>query len=280
MILVLGIGFSTLRGQTHEPRTICVAIRVDDIFMRSSPLQPQEIDGFIRVCERHGAHVILAVIPHRLLEPQNADGAMAGTLRRLVQRGHMVALHGYAHQCSRCGSTDHEFDCPVHGPAPTNTEMRELSDGKRLLEEITGAPVTTYISPGSDDQLSPQTASILTTLGIRWVTDTTVLVPTARRPLNRVPDLPEYTWDLSDSTFEASLQRALTDFATATARSNFFGIALHDHFTRQAFRHGIVLRWTDQFLTAIQRIPGIRIRFVTNDEMDPAWFSAAPEQPR
>ena len=267
--------FSSLSTVAQQDKTVYVTIRVDDVFMRESSLKPQEIDRFIDVCEKHGARVMLAVIPHRLLEPQNEDGQMAATLRRLVGRGHMVSLHGFRHQCPLCGSTGHEYDCSSRNTlVPYRQELDELRQGKELLERTTGKKVTTYVSPGTDDQLNPQTRAILKTLGITWVTDSLQQVPTIRGEFSLAPDIAEYTWDLSDSTYEGSMKSAETDFARTTKRGNYFGFALHDHFTRGAFRNGIVLRWTDEFLSRIERTTGIRIRYVTLDDLDLSWFSS------
>jgi len=267
--------FSLLSAVAQENKTVYVTIRVDDIFMRESPLKPQEIDGFIEVCEKHGARVMLAVIPHRLLEAQNQDGAMAATLRRVVGRGHMVSMHGFKHQCSLCGSTGHEFDCAAQKTLIAyEQEINELRKGKELLEKTTGTKVTTYVSPGTDDQLNPQTKGILKQLGVTWVTDSLVQIPTARDGWSHVPDVGEYTWDLSDSTYETGMKSAMTDFGRAIQRGNYFGFALHDHFTRAAFRNGIVLRWTDEFLSRIERTPGTRIRYITLDDVDFGWFTS------
>jgi len=267
--------FSLLSAVAQQDRIVYVTIRVDDVFMRESSLKPQEIDGFIDVCEKHGARVMLAVIPHRLLEAQNQDGAMAATLKRVVGRGHMVSMHGFKHQCSLCGSTGHEYDCSSRNTlVPYQQELDELRQGKELLEKTTGKKVTTYVSPGTDDQLNPQTRAILKTLGITWVTDSLQQIPTLREEFSLAPDMAEYTWDLSDSTYERSMKTAVTDFERAVQRGNYFGFALHDHFTRGAFRNGIVLRWTDEFLSRIERTPGIRIRYVTLDDVDFGWFTS------
>jgi len=259
----------------RQTETVYVTVRVDDIFMRESTLKPQEIDGFIDVCEKHGARVMLAVIPHRLIEAQNQDGTMAATLKRLVGQGHMVSMHGFKHQCSLCGSTGHEYDCSSRNTLVSyQQELDELRQGKELLERTTGKKVTTYVSPGTDDQLNAQTRAILKTLGITWVTDSLQQVPTIRGDFSLAPDMAEYTWDLSDSTYESSMKSAEADFARAVKRGNYFGFALHDHFTRGAFRNGIVPRWTDEFLSRIERTPGMRIRYVTLDDVDINWFSS------
>lgn len=268
--------FSLLSAVAQENKTVYVTIRVDDVFMRESTLKPQEIDRFIEACEKHGAPVMLAVIPHRLMEPQNQDGAMAATLKRLVGRGHMVSMHGFKHQCSLCGSTGHEYDCSVRNTLIAyQQELDELRQGKELLEKTTGKKVTTYVSPGTDDQLNVQTRAILKTLGITWVTDSLQQVPTLREEFSLAPDMAEYTWDLIDSTYENSMRSAEADFARAVKRGNYFAFAFHDHFTRWAFRNGIVVRWTDEFLSRIEQTQGIKIRYVTLDDVDLSWFSSA-----
>ena len=39
----------------HAAEKVTVMIRVDDLFSINSPVKPVEIDGFLRVAEKHGA---------------------------------------------------------------------------------------------------------------------------------------------------------------------------------------------------------------------------------
>ena len=41
----------------------------------------------------------------------------------------------------------------------------------------------------------------------------------------------------------------------------------HDHFTRKGYLNGITLRWFDELLTWIEAQPGIRVRYVTLDDL-------------
>jgi peptidoglycan/xylan/chitin deacetylase (PgdA/CDA1 family) len=276
-ILISGWPPDTI-GRSQHVETIYVALRVDDIFMSESPIKPQEIDAFIEICEKHGAKVMLAVIPHRLIEPQNSDGEMAKALRRVARRGHQVSLHSYTHRCSLCGSTGHEYNCDSMKTMISRAqEERELRKGKRLLEDATGKSVTTFVGAGTDDQLHPQTFSILKDPCISWVTLDSVVVPQFRDTVSFVPNLDDYTWDLRDSTYGQSMSKAKADFVKAIQRGNYFSICFDDHFTRKNFNGGIVLRWTDELLGYVTSYPGVRIHFVTIDDLKKEWFASRKE---
>lgn len=276
-ILIPGWPF-VAHGHSGSVKTVYVALRVDDIFMSESPIKPQDIDSFIETCEKHGAKVMLAVIPHRLVETQNSNGEMAKALRRFTRRGHQVSLHSYNHRCSLCGSTGHEYNCDsMKTMVSREQEERELREGKRLLEEATGKAVTTFVGAGTDDQLHPQTYSILKALGISWVTHDSVLVPKFRDTVSFVPNLEDYTWDLKDSTYGDAMSTAKADFVKAIQRGNYFSVCFHDHFTRKNFHGGIVPRWTDELLSYLTSYPGVRIHFVTIDDLRKEWFAPKKE---
>jgi peptidoglycan/xylan/chitin deacetylase (PgdA/CDA1 family) len=252
-------------------RTVFVTLRVDDVFMSESPIQPQEIDSFLTVLEAHGARLQLAVIPHRLLEPANANGRMAKDLRRLVERGHMVSLHGWNHRHEPTGNTGAEFQDPATGAwVPFGEHLRKTRLGKELLEQTTGKPVTAYVSPGSDDQLDPQNVRVIRELGIRWLSKPDIREPEFTDTLWYVPELRDYTWALEESTYAAAMDSARAGFLRTAARSRFFGLLFHDHFTRWGWRKGIVTRWIDEFLKWMEGRPEYEIRYVTLEGLRPS----------
>lgn len=265
-----GIGSMPVYAQdTAEVlRPIYVSLRTDDIFMSQTPVQPQEIDSLMAVVERHGAKMQFAVIPSRLIEPQNADGQMAETLRKYLRRGHMVSQHGWTHRHAPTGNTGGEFQNPVTGEwVPYDTVMKYTRFGKELLEQTLGIPVTTYVSPGNDDQLHPLNLRVLRELGFTWVTGVGNVVPIRTDSICYLPDMQEFTWALSDSTYESALAKVKADFIKTISRSDHWAHCYHDHFTRYAWNNGIVARWTDELLTWIEHFPGITIKYITVNDL-------------
>jgi hypothetical protein len=275
LISLLFFACSVLNGQELKP--MYVTIRVDDIFMRESPITPQEVDGFVEVCESHGAKVMLAVIPHRLVEDQNRNGEMLKALKRFVKRGHMIAMHSYKHQCSQCGNTGHEYNCSTDNlTLPFELEARELAEGKQWLEAAIGNGVTTYVCAGSDDPLHPQTLGIVKNLGFRWMANSRILMPQFGDTLSFFPSGVDYTWDMQDSTYAPMMEKAKADFANAAATGNFFSILAHDHFTRRGYNNGIALKWTAEFLAFIDSFPHVAVHYVTIDDLKKEWFLQKP----
>ena len=257
----------------QELKPIYVTIRIDDIFMRESPITRQEVDGFVEVCENHGAKVTLAVIPHRLVEDQNKNGEMVEALKRFVKRGHMIAMHSYKHQCSQCGSTGHEYNCTTDSITLSfELESRELAEGKQWLEAAIGRIVTTYVCAGTDDPLHPQTLGSVKNLGFRWIADSKIHQPDFRDSLSFVPSGVDYTWNLQDSTYTSMLEKAKADFASAVAKGNYFSFLAHDHFTRKNYNHGIALQWTAEFLAFINSYPHVAVHYATIDALRKEWF--------
>jgi hypothetical protein len=73
------------------------------------------------------------------------------------------------------------------------------------------------------------------------------------------------------------LSKAKADFVRAIQRGNYFSVCFHDHFTPKNFNGSIVLRWTDDLLGYLTSYPGVRIRFVTIDDLKKGWFAPKKE---
>jgi peptidoglycan/xylan/chitin deacetylase (PgdA/CDA1 family) len=270
-LLVCGV----LRAQELKP--IYVTIRIDDIFLRESPIIPQEVDGFVEMCESHSAKVMLAVIPHRLVEDQNKNGEMVKALKRFVKRGHMIAMHSYKHQCSQCGNTAHEYNCSTDSiTLPFELEARELAEGKQWLEAAIGKVVASYVCAGTDDPLHPQTLGIVKNLGFRWIADNKIHLPDFRDTLSFAPSGADYTWNIQDSAYTPMLEKAKADFVNAVAKGNYFSFVANDHFTRKNYNNGIVLKWTAEFLAFIDSFPHVAVHYVTIDDLKEEW---SPQRP-
>ncbi len=266
---------------TGASDTLTVMLRVDDVFMHDTDIQPQEIDSFLVVAERHGAPVELSVIPQRLTAANNADGRMAESLRAYVARGHDVSQHGWSHRNARTGDTGSEFYAPdTQTWSDLDTMRAHLARGKRMLEETVGIPMIKYVSPGRDPQGAPESVAIVQALGFRWLTHDTLPVPTFTDSLAYVPNGTDYTWALADSIYDVTMQGARHDIDASLERGDDFAIVLfHDHFTRHAWNDGIMSRWLDDLLTWIEAKPGLYVDYVTVRELEARRAAAGAPTP-
>ncbi|MCX6138423.1 MAG: DUF2334 domain-containing protein, partial [Ignavibacteriales bacterium] len=111
-------------------------IRVDDIMSRNTTILPRSIIPFQDTVESRGAFVSWAVIPSRLIETTNSDGAITHELKRTVARGHEILIHGYVHICQRCGDSGHEMFCAKNNSAFSYAEQKKLLvDGQKILAD-------------------------------------------------------------------------------------------------------------------------------------------------
>ena len=259
-------------GVTDTP-TVRVALRVDEVFMNDTRVQPQEIDSFLAVAERFGARVELSVIPARLTSARNADGRMAAFLREDLRRGHGVSQHGYTHRHAPTGGTGGEFMDPNTGQwLPDDTIRAQIARGRAVLEAATGVRPGKYVGVGTDRQMEPPSLRVLRGLGFRVVTNPDVARPTTTDSLSYVPDLTDYTWALDAATYDSTLDAARADFATALAlprrpgEAAYFAVGFHDHFTRWGWERGLVARWLGDLLAWMERQPGVRIEYVLGED--------------
>lgn len=246
--------------------TVDVTVRIDDVFMRESDLEPMSVMPFLDIAERHGARVILNVIPNRLTQSPEADGAMSRELREALARGHEVTQHGFDHACSRCDDTGHEFYCATYDePIDPARVKQDIAEGKSLLEAATGRPVQVYGGVGADIYNDDLYAA-LQSLGYPGVTGTPV-PDHARFGLVCIPTGSDYAWALED---EAGLREALaemqTDFHTAVATTGYFQLNFHDHFIRPGWSDGITLRFLDEALTWLNTQDDASVRFIISED--------------
>ncbi|MCX7019450.1 MAG: DUF2334 domain-containing protein [bacterium] len=250
-----------------NPREISVFIRVDDIFMMGSDIQPQEIDAFLGVAEKHKAKVVLATIPNRLLQKTNRDAKMAEQLRDYIKRGHQVFQHGFNHKCPFTGDKGMEFYQPKISNGYTKEQrMEKIREGKQMLEAVIGRKVTGYVGPGNDGLYIKPDLESLSELGFLWLPDfetsTTFIDHQQGHFINGL----EYTWALKDETYRETMDEAKSNFLETIKEHDIWAIKFHDHFTRKNYNNGIVVRWFDELLTWLDSQPDVRAAYCTYDE--------------
>lgn len=248
---------------------VTVMIRVDDLFSINSPVKPVEIDGFLRVAEKHGARVILATIPNRLLQEVNEGGAMSRALLDYADRGHEIIQHGFNHICEFTGNTGREFSTDEALAGMTQQQRIErLLEGRRLLEAVIGRPVTAYCGVGSDDEIMmPLDADVMREHGYFWLKDAPGLVPVFHpEGGGSYPVMDDYAWFLTEENYAEQLEAAKEYARLCVAEGNVVGLKFHDPFTRAAYEDGLVLRWLDDILSWLEAQPEWEIEYATLGE--------------
>ncbi len=286
LLLTLGVvllACPPLLAEADEPEKVTIFIRVDDLFSINSPIRPMEIDGFLRVAENHGARVILATIPNRLLQEVNEDGAMSRALLDYADRGHQIIQHGYDHICQFTGSSQREFSTEEALAGLTQEQrIARILEGRRLLEAVIGRKVTGYCGVGNDDEiLMPVDAPVMREHGYLWLkdapSDTPILHPGGG---GSYPVMEDHAWQLTEENYEERLEAAKEYCRAAIAEGSTCGLKFHDPFTREGYADGIVLRWLGDMLTWLESQPEWDIEYATLDEYYAAHRTAAAEVPR
>ena len=242
---------------------IVILLRVDDVMSRNTTVQPRSIVPFQQTAESRGAKVTWVVIPHRLVENTNADGAITRELRASVQRGHEVSQHGHNHICTRCGSTGHEMWCATQSSPFTYGEQRTfLDDGLRILADSLALVPRSFVSPGHYEDTV--TYRVLRDRSFDVIS--TPRVPTksyARAGLFNVAHHREYTWAMTAANYAAQRDSALRHVSGEGERDGYFCFLFHDYFIRSGYENGIVLRWLGEVLDSLSSRYGSRLEFLT-----------------
>lgn len=265
IIFFVFISFISINAQKKD---VIVFIRVDDIFMRESPIQPQEIDEFLKVAEKYNAHIMLATIPNRLLQVEtNKDALMSKQLLNYSARGHQIIQHGFNHRCEFTNSTSWEFYAPNVKGYSKEEMINKILLGKSILEAVIGKTVTTYVGPGNDnDYVLIKDEKLYRELGFKCITDQNTPFPYIKNGQGYFISLNDYAWALTDSTFNKALSEAKNDFINSADKYGYFGLLFHDHFTRKNYNNSITLRWLDEFLSWLFKNENYNVRILTIDE--------------
>ena len=131
-----------------EKKTVAVVFRFDDYSSRSSTdLELRIIDAF----RKRKASITLGVIPFIGIGdlkdplPQDIDPlppTKGSILKTGFEDGTLdIALHGYSHR------TINTEQLTEFSGLACNSQVERLSKGKKFLEDMIGAPVTTFIPP-------------------------------------------------------------------------------------------------------------------------------------
>lgn len=271
MLIVLISIFCVLSFTESSPEDRVVFIRVDNLFMRYTDINPQEIDGFLDVAEKYNARVILSVIPARLRQgTTNTNGLMSEQLLNYSRRGHQIAQNGYDHLCPFTASTSFEFYNPdVENGYSREERLSIIEEGKKMLEAVIGRQVVSYIGTGADHNYMPEKdARALFDMGFINISidDDDEYIPENNKVLGLDVAAEELTWGLSPENYDERMETFKKVFLEAIETEKKWSFHLHDHFTREAYNDGIVLQWFDEAMEWLHSLEDYNITHPTFEE--------------
>jgi peptidoglycan/xylan/chitin deacetylase (PgdA/CDA1 family) len=241
--------------------SLLVVIRVDDVLSRSS-VSPRSLVPFESAVEARGGKVTWAVIPHRLIESQNRDGALAAELRQTISRGHEVSLHGYSHICQRCGLSSHEMWCLTHQSAFTYDQQAKLiDDGLAILEREVGVRPTSFVPPGY--HADSTTYRVLGDQGMAWISTAGADGAGLHPSVFNLVRSEDFNWAIDAGTYQQRLAEVLDDVRARGAEQGYYVLVLHDPFTRPGYANGLTMQWIGDVLDALNVEHGGRVRYRT-----------------
>ncbi|MDZ7386286.1 MAG: DUF2334 domain-containing protein [candidate division KSB1 bacterium] len=252
--------------------SLVFVIRVDDVMSRNTTVLPRSIVPFAEAVEARGGRVTWAVIPHRLVEPENRDGNLCRELRASHAAGHEIAQHGYNHICPVCGQF-HEFHCPTRGVSLTYAQQDSLiREGIRLLQDSLGVVPLTFVPPSH--VADSTTYQVLCDRGFRWVSTTGRPFEQVRGPLVNLGVDFDYTWNLKPQEYRAKLAAALSAVRDAKDSRGYYCMLFHDYFVRAGYENGLVIQWVGELLDSLNAAYGGRVRYMTLSQAGEHFCSA------
>lgn len=260
----------SLFSESVETKDRIVFIRVDNLFMRYTDIQPQEIDEFLNIVEKHDARAILSVIPARLRQGPNKNGLMSRQLRDYANRGHQIAQNGYDHICPFTDNTSYEFYNPeVEDGYSREERLDKIQKGKKMLEAVIGRKVITYVGTGADHNYMPE-EDVQALFEMGFVStpkyDEIDFDPEENKALGIIVSAHEFTWGLTEDNYADRMAAFQNDFLEAVETDKKWSFHLHDHFTRAAYNEGIVLRWFDEAMEWLHSLEEYNITHPTIEE--------------
>lgn len=259
---LLTLSFVLIQQSVPADNNLIFIIRVDDIQSRNMTYLPRSITDFEQMAESKGAKITWAVIPHRLIESQNTDGLLTEDLKRSIEKGHEVVMHGYNHICPLCGYSSHEMYCTTHQSHHSyETQFQLIADGLKILSDTLSISSNCFVPPGHHaDSITYQ---VLLDQNFQWISTS---VPTKQKIYKELYNLSpqnDYTWALTQSTYQSQLNKAIQDIKNQGMQDGYFCLLLHDPFIRQGYENGLVIQWIGALLDTLHMMFDDQIEFMT-----------------
>lgn len=246
----------------YSQDSLVFVIRVDDIQSRNTTYVPATINYFQTAVEQRGGKITWAVIPHRIIEPQNSNGQLLKDLKQSILHGHEAAMHGYNHICNNCGNSGHEMFCATNNLHFTYTQQSlKIDSSLKLLIDSVNARPTTFVPPGHHNDST--TWQVLLHKGFEFISTTGPQKGFIYKNLFNLMPHKEYTWQLTNTVYQSSLKSALADIRTAAVNEGYFCLLLHDPFIRQGYENGIVVRWIGELLDSVNKEYSGKVKYLT-----------------
>lgn len=248
-------------------------IRVDDIQSRSTTAIPKTIITFQQAVAARGGKVTWAVVPHRLIESQNSDGALVADLKKSIGKGNEISLHGYNHICLKCGSSGHEMVCASQNFHFTLTEQQKLiDDGLKILKDSLNYVPISFVPPAH--VADTNTYQSLLDRKIELISTTGDTKKSIFKNLYNLAPNSEFTWNMTSANYQQNLVNALKEIKASAASNGYYCLLLHDPFIREGYENGVVIKWISELLDSLNAFYGQKIKYATLGEA--AKLLAAP----
>ncbi|MBI2418343.1 MAG: DUF2334 domain-containing protein [Ignavibacteriales bacterium] len=251
-----------LTAVTYPQDSLVFVIRVDDIQSRNTSYVPTTINYFQSAVEQRGGKITWAVIPHRLIEPQNSNGQLLKDLKQSILLGHETTMHGYNHICNNCGNSGHEMFCATNNLHFTYTQQSlKIDSSLKLLIDSVNIHPTSFVPPGHHNDST--TWQVLLNKGFEFISTTGPRKGFIYKNLFNLMQHQEYTWQLTNTSYQGKLKSALADIRAAKENDGYFCLLLHDPFIRQGYENGVVVRWIGELLDSVNKEYSGKVKYLT-----------------
>ncbi len=145
-----------------------LVLTCDDV---TAGTDPGKVDSLLEVADRFDTKTVFFVVPfYKGRYMVTKDSGIAGALRRGVERGHEVALHGLTHSSPRKGLFSFRKAKEL-GDLSHSEQKRRIKKGKRILEAC-GLQVAGFRSPAFSASID--TMRVLDTEEFLYSSDTRI----------------------------------------------------------------------------------------------------------
>ena len=160
-------------------KQISVVFRYDDFHIR----KPREFEvNLLNMFKKYKIPVTFAVIPFSY-SPDPITRAIAEILKDGIESGILeVALHGYSHRDNRTGQGRKSTE---FSGLELKDQIQKITEGKKLLEDVLGTSITTFIPPYSTYDMN--TLEVIEEAGFKTISGGRVGIINSRSKLNFLP---------------------------------------------------------------------------------------------
>jgi len=159
VLAFVGININSYSQENDAGKPVNVIFRYDDYSANS--LTDAEL-MIIEAFRRHDIPVTFGVIPFKVTgDPEDPaprdllplDSVKAEILKTGYEEGILdISMHGYSHQTNSSAYLSEFANLQL------NEQVKKMSEGREYLQDITGAPVTTFLPPWNTYDLNTLTA--------------------------------------------------------------------------------------------------------------------------